>query len=279
MTGATTGADYGLVPSPSTFNIGTTTITYTAVNLKGETLQCSFRVVVSDDEPEISCEDPISVTTDVDQCSAHASVNLPTVSSGTGISWTWTMTGATTDSGSGPIPTPYSFNKGVTTISWTATNGAGTDHCSQTVTVTDKQAPHFSTADPVEVCVDRLIEFTNTRQNIPDYYTFKNGNTIFDLNIASFSDNCGFGDCSPLIEWRIVFSDGSKLPATGYFSGQLSTYNNNGSTSFQFPGDQEGGNPLVHSIYYRIIDCSNNVSDELSTTITVIPRPKIRVNP
>ena len=275
MTGATTGADYGLVPSPSTFNIGTTTITYTAVNLKGEVLQCSFRVVVSDDKPEINCADPISVDTDVDQCSAGVSISLPEVNTGTGINWTWTMTGATTDSGSGSIPSPYTFNKGVTTITWTATNGAGSAQCSQTVTVTDSQAPSFITPDPLEVCVEYLKEFTYISQIIPDYYTFENGNTILDLNTASFSDNCDLSDCSPVIEWRIVFSDGSKLPASGYFTGQPSAYNNNGANSFQFPGDNQGGNPLTHTIYYRITDCSNNVSSELTTTITVTPRSKI----
>ncbi|RKD91786.1 SprB-like repeat protein [Mangrovibacterium diazotrophicum] len=279
MTGATSDTGNGLVPSPSTFNVGTTTITYTAVNLKGEVIECSFRVIVSDTKPDITCADPISVNTDVDECSASVSVSLPTINSGTDISWSWTMTGATEDSGTGSIPDPYSFNKGVTTITWTAMNAIGSVQCSQTVTVTDNQAPEFTSPDPIEVCVEYLREYTYTNQIVPNYYTFENGNTLLDLNTASFSDNCGLSDCSPLIEWRIVFSDGSKLPASGYFTGQPSAYTNNGSTSFQFPGDNEGGSLLTHTIYYRITDCSNNVSSELSTTITVIPRPKIVQTP
>ncbi|WP_163709880.1 SprB repeat-containing protein [Mangrovibacterium lignilyticum] len=270
MTGATSGSDDGLVPSPSTFKVGTTTITYTAVNLKGELLQCSFRVIVSDTKPEIDCNDPVSVSTDANQCDAAVTVSLPEVNAGTGITWSWEMTGATEASGTGSIPTPYTFKKGVTTIVWTATNAAGSAQCTQTVTVTDQQPPEFVSPDPVEVCVDRLIEFTYTRQNIPDYGTFEKGNRLLDLNPSSFTDNCGLG-CDGTIEWRVVFSDGSQLPASGYNTGQPSTY----GSDFRFPGDSTNDLELTHTVYYRLTDCSGNTSDEVSTTVTVIPRAKI----
>jgi hypothetical protein len=272
MTGATTGSGSGLVPSPSNFYLGTTTITYTATNLKNETVECSFSVLVTVIPPEITCSNPVAVGTDADVCTAAVNVYLPQVDAGRGITWTWAMTGATEDSGSGTIPSPYTFNKGITTISWTATNQGGSATCTQTITVTDKQDPEIVTPYPLEVCVENIETYNTTSQVLPDYYTFQNGNTLLDISI---SDNCPLSDCTPLIEWRIVFSDGTKFPVNGYFSGQPSTFSNNGATSFRFPGDQNQQNNLVHTVYYRVTDCNNNTSDEVSTTVTVSPRPAI----
>ena len=270
MTGATTGSGYDLVPSPNTFNVGTTIISYTAVNLKGEDLHCSFQVVVADVKPEIICSSPVSEDTDPDQCSAEVSVTLPQVSAGTGISWTWEMTGATEDNGTGAIPAPYTFNKGITTIHWTATNAAGTDECEQTVTVTDNQAPEFTVPANQEVCVEDIHNFTYVNQSRPDYYTFTKGDPMLDLDSSTFTDNCGFGDCTPLIEWRIVFSDGTKFPASGYLTGQPSAY----ASSFRFPGDGTNYLPLTHTVYYRLTDCANNTREQ-SITVTVSPRPDV----
>ncbi|WP_423127269.1 PKD-like domain-containing protein [Gaoshiqia sp. Z1-71] len=270
MTGATTGSAQGLVPSPSTFNLGVTTIEYTSVNLKGEDLHCSFTVTVKPETPEITCSDPISVSTDAGVCTATVEVSLPAIDNGEGISWTWTMSGANTGSGTGPIPSPYTFNKSVTTIAWVAVNSAGTAGCLQTVTVNDTEAPEFIEPFDIEVCVERIKEFTYTSQTVPDYYTFEPGNKMLDLNTASFTDNCGLV-CGAQIEWRVVFSDGSTLPESGYISGQPSMY----TPGFRFPGDGDSFQPLVHKIYYRITDCSGKQSEELVTNVTVHPRPEI----
>lgn len=53
MTGATTGSSpttvgtINIVPSPNTFNLGITTITYTITDSHGHTATCSFTVTVT----------------------------------------------------------------------------------------------------------------------------------------------------------------------------------------------------------------------------------------
>ncbi|MFV0377800.1 MAG: PKD-like domain-containing protein [Mangrovibacterium sp.] len=273
MTGATTESDDGLVPSPSTYNLGITNIEYIAVNLKGEDLHCSFTVTVRPEIPVISCADPITVNADAGLCSASLAIDLPQVDKGTGISWSWKMSGATIGSGSDAILSPYTFNKGTTIITWTATNAAGTATCSQTVTITDTEAPRFINPFDVEVCVERIKEFTIDDNTRPDYYIFETGNVILDLATDNFSDNCGL-NCDVTIEWRIVFANSDNLPTSGYISGQPSAY----PTDILFPGDGVDFQPVVHKVYYRITDCSGNQSEEQVTTVTVSPRPQIVKN-
>lgn len=275
MSGATTGTDSGVVPSPGTFNVGTTTITYYATNLKNETLECSFNINVYDVPPVIDCADPIELATETDQCDASATIDFPQVDAGSGISWSWTMTGATTDNGTGAIPSPYTFNKGTTTINWIATNGAGSANCSQTITVNDEQAPEFTSPADFEICVDPIVEFTHTQRTIPDYFLFEQGDTNLDLDRSLFTDNCSCAANNYTIEWRIVFEGGSTFPASGYHSGQPSTYSNGGSNSFEIPGNSAAGLSATHTIYYRVSDCDGNTSEEQHATITITPRPAV----
>ena len=101
--------------------------------------------------PDITCPGNISQTSDPALCSAALNPGFPTLVSGTPpISYTWVMTGATTGSGSGAIiPNPYTFDIGVTTITWRATNIAGFDECTQTITVVDNQPPTFTAPSPL----------------------------------------------------------------------------------------------------------------------------------
>ena len=282
MSGATTVSTptAGIVPSPYTFNVGTTTVEYTVTNTLSEVQTCTFDVVVlPNDPPDISCTDPASFSTDTDQCTADLTIGLPTVNGGDNINWDWEMTGATVATGTGSIPDPYTFNIGTTTIEWTATNISGTDVCTQTIIVNDDQSPDFSLPVAREECVELINQAifhaptTDINPDRPEYYTFESGSTIFDLDPSSYTDNCDLS-CGPEIRWRIDFADGTALPDTDpstYNTGQPSTY----GSDILLPGDGVTFTNVIHTITYWIVDCNNNVSAPRSNTITIKPRPNI----
>jgi len=141
--------DINIFPSPYTFNIGTTTITYTATDFNGNVSTCSFTVTVFS-KPDITCPDDITVNNDPDLCSATLDPGYPTLNEGAEpITWTWTVTEADGDIVSGTCTTAtlptclgsYTFPAGENTITWTASNVSGSDVCTQTVTVIDNEPP------------------------------------------------------------------------------------------------------------------------------------------
>src|SRR6478609_2912003 len=116
------------------FNIGTTTVTWIATDVAGNTQTCTQIVTVTDTEkPTISCPSDLSIAADAGLCTATG-VNLGTATATDNCS-----TGAnlviTNDA-------PAIFNIGTTTVTWTATDAAGnTQTCMQSVTVSDTEKP------------------------------------------------------------------------------------------------------------------------------------------
>jgi gliding motility-associated-like protein len=146
LTGATTGS--GTTLNGVTFNIGTTTVTWTATDGSSNTETCVFDVVVEDNQlPSfVACVgSPQTVETDLNECTytmttntwdATATDNCTTVTLG------YVLTGATT--GSGTTLNGVTFNLGTTTVTWTATDGSSnTETCVFDVIVEDNQLPSF----------------------------------------------------------------------------------------------------------------------------------------
>ena len=152
LTGATTGT--GTTLDGVSFNIGTTTVTWTVTDGAGNIDFCTFDVVVTDDQ------DPAIVS-----CGATGTQNVVVdgglcsyTLSGTGWDATATdnctvstleyaLTGATT--GSGTSLDGITFNLGTTTVTWTATDAAGNEEfCTFDVIVADTQLPAFTTCGP-----------------------------------------------------------------------------------------------------------------------------------
>lgn len=132
FSGATTtsGAQSG-TGSGSDFNKGQTTVTLTATNACGSAT-CSFVVTVTDNiPPSIACPSPVSLPTAPSQCGANASWTAPI----------GTDNCPNVNTSSSHTPGSF-FAKGQTTVTYTATDGAGlSSACSFTVTVGDSQAP------------------------------------------------------------------------------------------------------------------------------------------
>jgi hypothetical protein len=94
--------------------------------------------VVDNTPPTISCPVSITTGTDPDSCSAVVNPGSPTVSDTCGSA---TVAGVRSDGQALNAPYP----KGTTTITWTATDGAGNhSSCAQMITVNDTQAPVIS---------------------------------------------------------------------------------------------------------------------------------------
>ncbi|MGB0978824.1 MAG: HYR domain-containing protein, partial [Croceimicrobium sp.] len=126
--------------SGGTFALGTTTVTVTATDADGNNRTVSFDVTVSDIvDPTISnVPANITVGNDAGSCDAVVNFTLPTVSDN--------CTGATITSSHASGST---FPLGTTTVSFTATDGAGnTSSASFEITVNDQEAPVFTTVPP-----------------------------------------------------------------------------------------------------------------------------------
>jgi hypothetical protein len=117
--------------SGSFFPVGTTTLTYQATDLHGNTASCSFDVTVTDNEaPTITCPANVLVDTDAGACEATGVVlGAPATNDNCGVATTL-HNGST------------SYNVGTTTVTWTVTDIHGNPaSCTHTVTVTDNEAP------------------------------------------------------------------------------------------------------------------------------------------
>jgi len=146
------------------FSVGNTVVTYQAIDASGNISSCQFTVIVIPNfPPDITCPASISKSTDPGVCAATFNPGNPTLNSGDEpVSYFWTMSGATSGSGTGFIGS-QTFNKGTTVINWTASNIAGNDNCTQTVTISDTQAPAIlCPSAPSSVCVNGASKYIHS---------------------------------------------------------------------------------------------------------------------
>ncbi len=129
----------------STFNVGMTTVTYTATDMSGNTATCSFTVTVTDAQlPTINCPGNATRNTAAGVCKYTVSGTEfnATASDACGISTLLcTLSGATTGSGLATL-NGVMLNKGITTALWKATDVNGNmNTCMFTIEVKDTELP------------------------------------------------------------------------------------------------------------------------------------------
>ena len=174
--GGTTNTFPGGATSVSvTFPIGTSTVTYTAVDLTGNTATCSFDVVVSDaTDPTITCPSDISTNVTSGTCAASVPLSYPTVNDNCAVdSVTYTINGTTTIF---PVNTMINenFNAGTTSVTYTVYSAGASTSCNFNVIVIDNEPPTITC--PADVAANATGGMTSTVVN----------------NIgATFSDPCG----------------------------------------------------------------------------------------
>ena len=286
----TTGINYVPTPYPQ-LDMGVNKVTYTLSD-GSNTSTCTFSITITA-KPVIDCPGDIVTNTTVSDCTSSLNPGFPELISGTQtITWTWTITnpaGLIQDSGtfigSDAIPGPPDignkmFQEGTSTVTWTATNLAGTTSCTHTVTVEDKEPPTFTLPLPFSECVERIQDATYDAPTIditparPEYYTFVPLNN-YALDLPLLLDNC-CATASITVNWRIEFTDPanpSGAPASTLSgTGQLSKY----TTSILFPGDGVTFLDVVHHVFYWAEDChGNKTTPEQSFDVTITPRPQI----
>ena len=151
MSGATTGTSpaNGInYVSGQAFNVGITTVTYTAGDAASHTASCSFNVWIKDlVKPSFlsGCPADITKAADAGVCTALINVPVPTVSDPCNEGYTVINSFNNTNNASGNYPI------GSTTVTWTITDASGNvTTCSQIITVTDTQLPTITCQADVE---------------------------------------------------------------------------------------------------------------------------------
>ncbi|WP_242135710.1 HYR domain-containing protein, partial [Aestuariivivens marinum] len=152
-----------------TFSLGTTTVTYTAMDATGNTSTCSFDITVTDDEdPVITCPGDITQTADAGVCQAVVTVPLATVTDNCGAT-------ITNDYNGGGADASDTYPLGTTTVTFTATDAAGNSvTCSIDITVTDDE-------DPVITCPGDITQTADAGVC----------EAVVTVPLATVTDNCG----------------------------------------------------------------------------------------
>jgi gliding motility-associated-like protein len=149
--------------APVAFPIGVTTVTWTVTDNSGNTATCTQNVTVTDNvNPTISCPAAVAATTNSGCTATGVALGTPVTGDNCGVA------SVTNDA-------PVAFPIGVTTVTWTVTDGAGNAAtCTQAVTVTDNVNPTIS-------CPAAVAVFTNSGCTA----------TGVALGTPTTSDNCG----------------------------------------------------------------------------------------
>ena len=130
------------------FNLGVTTVTYTARDAAGNRTTCTFTVTLIESiAPTITCPANLSLGSPAFGCGVNVpNINAVFADNCAVTRLTWTKTGATTASSAATGINQASntnFNGGTTTLTYTARDLSGnTTNCSFTVTVNDVILPY-----------------------------------------------------------------------------------------------------------------------------------------
>ena len=120
------------------FPLGKTTVTYIATDASGNSSTCSFKVIVIDNTSPSITTCPENQTVDANSGTSYEHSGdgwNATATDNCSVTLSASLTGATTASDLSTLDN-VSFNEGITTVTWTATDGAdNSDECSFTVTV------------------------------------------------------------------------------------------------------------------------------------------------
>ena len=232
------------------FPVGTTTVTYTATDIHGNTQTCSFTVTVIDNtKPTISgCPSNITVNAgpENEQCSQAVSWTAPTVTDNCGI------TSFTSTHSPGAV-----FPVGATTVTYTATDIHGnTQTCSFTVTVVDDAKPDFT------FCPSPVINAPSNAAGCVAVIVTPN---------PMASDNCSVISS---LTWGLTGATTGASAGSGI--NYLGTHNFNvGTTTVTYTATDASGNTQTCIFTVSVI---NNLSGTIGGTATVAQNGPITPN-
>ncbi|MBK9449281.1 MAG: HYR domain-containing protein [Bacteroidetes bacterium] len=207
--GATTTQIAGLA-SGASFPVGVTTNTFRATDAVSNSATCAFTVTVNDTElPTITCPPNANTINDAGLCGAVFVYTTPA-----GVDNCSATTAQTAGGASGT-----SFAVGVTTNSFTATDGAGnTATCTFTVTVADAETPVWAACPPNAT--------VSTSPNTCD--------AIVSWTAPTATDNCA-----------VVNASGTQTPGSTFALG---------ATTVSYTADDAAGNAATCSFVITVND-------------------------
>jgi hypothetical protein len=248
----TTATGNGLV-SAFPFPAGVSTVTYTVTDAGGLTASCSFTVTIKNllaPPLTVNCAAAANMTQAIDPgfCTADVTVPSPVINNPCleVYTQTWVMSGATT--GSSPLTgvnnvSTYTFNFGLTTITWTITDASGNiKQCTQTVTVTGA-TPTLNCPANIAVYADFMLQYKDIVPLLPPTYTVA----------------CGL----PTVTWSMTYPVGDPRPNP---ASALTGINLVTSPARFYVG--------VTTITYTVADANGN-SNSCSFTVTILAKPDI----
>ncbi len=178
--------------APTSFSVGTTTVTWTAVDNNGNTATCTQTVTVVDNiDPTISCPANVSTNTDAGVCTATVVLGTPTTNDNCSVA------NVTNNA-------PTSFSAGTTTVVWTVVDASGNDAtCSQVVTVTDAEAPTIT-------CPSDITANTNAANCLATGVILGTPVTNDNCGVATVSNTAptSFGIGSTTVVWTVTDING-----------------------------------------------------------------------
>ncbi len=162
--------------SGDVFNLGSTTVTYTAIDDSGNEATCTFVVTVVDDIAPIiaDCPQDVSVTNDLGLCGAVVSWSSPTAVDGCG-----GIIELISSHVSGTL-----FNIGSTVVTYSATDVSGNvANCLFEIEITDTESPTISVSDiSTQVCIGEQVFWnevvTDNCEIASIVYTIDNGSVL-----------------------------------------------------------------------------------------------------
>ncbi|WP_366187132.1 HYR domain-containing protein [Flavobacterium ovatum] len=202
LTGVTTGASATTGINnigTRTFNLGTTTVTYRAEDAAGNFATCSYTVTVTDNiNPSLAPGLDQSANTATGLCTASVNVTNAIYSDNcTVTSFTYSLGGATTKSTTSNQVGTYTFNKGITLITYTVIDNSGNITTgTKTITVIDNQKPNVPTLTSINAQCSITVPPPTTPDNCDGTITATTSdNTVF-TNQGTFSIVWSFKDSS-----------------------------------------------------------------------------------
>ncbi|MCG8328748.1 MAG: HYR domain-containing protein [Chitinophagales bacterium] len=208
-------AEGGIVCSPASssfFDVGTTAVNCTIMDVNGNSSSCSFNVTVNDTEnPTPVCPGNITRSNDAGSCGAIVSYSTGGTDNCPGVS-------GSTNPASGSF-----FNVGTTQVTVMATDAAGNqDQCTFDVTVNDTEVPNM-------VCNDFNLTLTGSSTSITSAQM--DGGSTDNCGITSFQVVPSTLNCSTIGAQTVTLTGTDAAGNSSSCTGTVTVIDNNPPTA------------------------------------------------
>ncbi|MCX6273010.1 MAG: FG-GAP-like repeat-containing protein [Bacteroidetes bacterium] len=278
--GAGTTLTAGLA-SGSTFPTGVTNVIYTIVDGAGLSSTCSFTVTVTGVAPQIVCPSNITLNAIPGQCGNY--VNFA----------------ATENTGIPASEITYSllpgsfFDKGITSVTATATNAVGTSSCTFTVTINDNDAPVINcpasiTAGQCNSVVNYTVTATDNCPGPVSIVTAPASGSTFPVGLTTVTSiatdasgnqsSCSFTVnilSNPTITagYNTGLCQGTTLSLTASGGASYSWTGPNGYTSTAQNPNRVNSTPSMSGIYTVLVTNENGCTSSATVNVVINPLP------